>query len=87
MGETPLRKKLSRREFVASAARLALLGALGALGLRLARGGFRRSPGRPASRSGETCVNEGLCRGCTVYSGCGLPSALSAKQARSRGRS
>ena len=83
MGRRPFRRKLSRREFVKSAARVALLAALGALGLRLARGGFRRVPG-PSARSGETCVSDGLCRGCGAYSGCGLPAALSARLSRGR---
>jgi anaerobic selenocysteine-containing dehydrogenase len=76
---------LSRREFLKSAARLALLAGLAALGLRLVRG--RGAPAGRLPRAGETCVNQGVCRGCTAYSGCGLPAALSAKRAASGGRS
>ena len=76
---------LSRREFLGAAARLAALGGLGALVVRLARG----SAGRRGSRPGETCANDGLCRGCGSFAGCGLPAALSAKQRApwARGRS
>jgi len=63
---------LSRRRFFISLLRLAAFGGIGALAARLLGG-------RPV-RPGETCVNEGLCRGCTAFSGCGLPSALSARE-------
>ena len=66
---------LSRREFLRTAGRLIALGGLGVLVFRLLhRTGARRSAGA------ETCVNEGLCRGCGAFAGCGLPAALSAKQ-------
>ncbi len=68
--------KLSRRRFLVSMARLAALGGIGAAAARLLRG--RRSPG--GSRPGETCTNEGVCRGCAAFAGCGLPAALSARQ-------
>jgi hypothetical protein len=82
---------LTRREFLKSAARLALLAGLGALGLRLLRGGAGAAgaagaAGRRLPRAGQTCVNQGVCRGCTAYSGCGLPAALSAKRVLSGGR-
>jgi len=32
-------------------------------------------------RGSETCVNSGICRGCTEFGDCGLPQALSAKRA------
>ena len=73
---------LTRRQFLKSAARLVLLGGLGVLGLRLLRGGVRGRRLLP----GQTCVNQGVCRGCTAYSGCGLPAALSARRALSGGR-
>ena len=76
---------LTRREFLKSAARLALLAGLGALGLRLLRGGGAAAGGR-LPRAGQTCVNQGVCRGCTAWSGCGLPAALSARRALSGGR-
>ena len=62
---------LSRRRFFTVLLRLAAFGGIGALAARLLGG----TPARP----GETCVNEGLCRGCGVYPGCGLPQALSAR--------
>jgi len=34
-----------------------------------------------ARRRNESCVNAGICRGCTVFADCGLPQALSAKRA------
>ena len=62
-----------RREFLRSIARLAVLGGAAGGVVALTR------------KSGETCVNEGVCRGCPVFGGCGLPQALSAKAARSDG--
>ena len=75
---------LSRREFLKAAGRLAALGGLGILVFRLLR---RTGVRRPAGS--ETCVNDGLCRGCGAFAGCGLPAALSAKQRApwARGRS
>jgi hypothetical protein len=75
---------LSRREFLETAGRVIALGGLGVLVFRLLRSGrWNRSAGS------ETCVNEGLCRGCGAFAGCGLPAALSAKQRApwARGRS
>ncbi len=34
-----------------------------------------------ARSNGQTCVNNGICRGCDSFDDCGLPSALSAKEA------
>jgi len=75
---------LSRREFLKAAGRVVALGGLGFLVFRLLRRGGARLPA-----AGETCVNQGLCRGCISFSGCGLPAALSAKQRApwARGRS
>ncbi len=75
---------LSRREFLRTAGRLIALGGLGVLVFRLLR---RTGVRRPAGA--ETCVNDGLCRGCGAFAGCGLPAALSAKQRApwARGRS
>jgi hypothetical protein len=68
-------ERLSRRDFLRSAARLAAFVGLGALAFRL----LRRRPGnRPAGA--EICVNTGYCRTCGAFAGCGLPAALSAKQ-------
>jgi hypothetical protein len=69
--------KSSRREFLKTTGRFAVLGAFVYAGARL----FRRT----SFRLGETCINASICRGCTVYTDCGLPQALSAKQARGEG--
>ncbi len=61
----------SRREFVRGAARYLLLGALTAGGA-LATASRRTAP-NPA------CVNQGICGGCPIFSGCDLPAALSVK--------
>ena len=66
----------SRREFLRGGARYTLLTVLGAVSALLAK----RSGGK---LSGQTCVNQGICSGCTAFSGCGLPQALSAKQVQS----
>ncbi len=50
--------------------------ALGALATGLATLITRRG----TTPSSETCVNQGLCRGCGAYDGCHLPQALSMKQ-------
>jgi hypothetical protein len=54
-------------------ARLGALGGLALLGARLLRGKPRLS--------GQACVNDSVCRGCPVVVSCGLPQALSAKEA------
>jgi len=64
----------SRREFLRGGVRYALLAGVGTVAVSVA--------GRPGGRlTGQTCVNEGICRGCGVVGGCGLPQALSFKQA------
>ena len=63
----------SRREFLRGGARYALLAGLGAVSATL----VKRSGGQ---LSGQTCINQGLCRGCGAFEGCGLPQALSAKE-------
>jgi hypothetical protein len=65
--------RANRREFLRGGARYALLTALGVMSGRLVRRGGGKL-------SGQTCINQGFCRGCTVFTECGLPSALSAKQ-------
>ena len=64
----------NRREFLRGGLRYALLTALGAVSATLAR-----KPG--AAMPGQTCINQGICGGCDAFAGCGLPQALSAKQA------
>jgi hypothetical protein len=66
---------LSRREFLRTVARILAFGGIGVLAFRLLR---RGTVGRPAGS--EICVNDGLCRGCGAFAGCGLPAALSAQQ-------
>jgi len=65
-----------RRQFLRDGLRLAVLGAMAAIGGKLAG----RATARPA---GQVCVSAGICRGCAVFEDCGLPNALSAKQASS----
>ena len=67
-----MKERLSRREFFLAAGRWLLAAALGATAVRLL-------VGRPRLR-GQSCVNQGVCRGCAAFSGCGLPQALSARQ-------
>ena len=63
---------LSRREFLRSLGRLGILAAMGGAGAKLLKGRI--------VRSSEICVNQGICRGCGAFDGCGLPQALSARQ-------
>ena len=67
--------RANRREFLRGGARYALLTTLAAVSATL----FKRSGGK---LSGQTCINQGICTNCTAYAGCGLPSALSRKQAQ-----
>ena len=69
--------RANRREFLRGGARYALLTTLAAVSVAL----FKRSGGK---LSGQTCVNQGICSGCTAYADCGLPQALSRKQIQSR---
>jgi len=63
-----------RRDFLRNAARYSFLAGLAAVSALLV--------GRRAARlPGQTCINESICRGCTVVGDCGLPQALSFKQA------
>ena len=69
----------SRRQFLRDGLRLAMLGGLAAVGGTLAG----RQAGQPA---GQVCISAGICRGCAIFEDCGLPRALSAKEARSNSR-
>lgn len=86
-------ERLSRREFLAGAARLAALGGIGALVVRLAGGPFLGGAagggGGAGARQIETCSHDGYCRTCGGFAGCGLPAALSARRRApwARGRS
>ena len=57
-----IKQKFTRRDF----ARYGAFAAVSAVAAHLV-----------ARRLRETCVNEGICRGCTQFSDCGLPQALS----------
>jgi len=62
-------KSRSRRDFFRDGLRYGVLAMLAAAGAK-------------AARPGQTCVNNGICRGCGSFEECGLPQALSAKQTR-----
>jgi len=65
----------NRREFLRGGARYALLAGLAAVsGTLVAK---RRGEGLPS----QACINQGICRGCGAVAECGLPQALSFKQA------
>jgi hypothetical protein len=72
----------SRRDFVKTLFRGACFCALGLAA------GFLLRRGRISFKASQVCVSRGICRGCPVFRGCGLPQALSAKETfkrRSRG--
>jgi hypothetical protein len=62
----------SRREFFRTGARYGLLGMLAMLAALMGTNRHR-------------CLNQGLCNSCAVFTRCGLPQALSAKQSKARG--
>ena len=70
----------SRREFVRNSLRYAMLSGLAVVSAVLVK---RRGTGLP----NQTCINQYICRGCSVFTECGLPQALSAKQAQQEKRS
>jgi hypothetical protein len=65
-------KAENRRDFFRATARYGLLGLLSAAASLV----IRRQV-----LAGQECVNRGICPSCKVFSNCGLPQALSAKQA------
>ena len=67
----------SRREFFRAAGRRGLLALLSVAAACLAA--------RPQGPGGQRCVNHGICSSCSVFAGCGLPQALSAKRAQEKG--
>lgn len=74
MNRRPPNSSAGRRQFLRDGLRLAILGGLAAVSGRLA--------GRVAARpAGQLCISAGICRGCAAFEDCGLPNALSAKQA------
>ena len=66
----------SRREFFRAAARYGLLALVSAAAFLAAR---------PRGLAGQRCVNRGICSSCGLFADCGLPQALSAKQAKEKG--
>jgi hypothetical protein len=63
-----------RRQFLRDGLRYTVLGALAAVSGKL----IARQAARPA---GQVCLSAGICRGCEAFDDCGLPQALSAKDA------
>ena len=63
-----------RREFLKNAVRGLALGGLSLLAWIALR---RRTPDVPR----QTCIGNGICRGCEGLEDCGLPQALSLKRA------
>jgi hypothetical protein len=63
----------NRREFLRGSLRHALLA-----GLAVVSGALVKRRG--ATLPGQTCINQGICRGCGAFENCDLPQALSAKQ-------
>ena len=67
---------LNRREFLRTWGRNLTLAGLLSGGALLVK--------RPA-RPDDKCTSDGICSRCAVLQGCGLPQALSARQAESKG--
>ncbi len=72
-----IKERANRREFLRGGARYTLLAGLAAVSALLIK---RRRGALP----GQTCINQSICRGCSVVGNCGLPQALSFKQATQR---
>lgn len=77
MKTEPTEKGANRREFLRGGARCTLLAGLAAVSALLVK---KRSGALP----GQSCINHSICRGCSIVSDCGLPQALSFKQATQR---
>ncbi|MCK5529249.1 MAG: hypothetical protein KAI74_06165 [Kiritimatiellae bacterium] len=65
--------RLTRRDALLSGGRIASAGLLAGLASFLL---FKKK--NPA-KGNQVCISSGICRGCKVFDGCGLPQALSAK--------
>ena len=70
--------KQGRRDFLRGVIRASFLTGLAALG------GFLFSRKRIVIRADEKCINGWICSGCSAYSKCGLPPALSRREALGR---
>jgi len=66
----------TRREFLTACLRYPVAASLGAVAVLLAG---RRGTGLP---NNQTCRRHGICSGCGELDRCGLPQALSRKQAQ-----
>jgi hypothetical protein len=74
-----LRQVQSRRESLRTLGRMGLMGSLGLLAYALVRR-------RAAANAGgyQTCMQNGVCRGCSALGNCGVPQALALKAATRR---
>ena len=69
-----LDNKINRREFFLTLGRYAALTGMGVgIGKLIIQ--------RPDKADPHVCISKGLCDGCGAFNNCGLPQALSAKQA------
>jgi len=75
MQQTQQPRNASRRDFVRDGFRYVFLAGLGAVSATL----FKRSGGK---LSGQSCIKQGICSGCSAYAGCGLPAAISRKRTK-----
>jgi hypothetical protein len=65
---------MTRRDFVKTALRWTALGALGL--------GTAKLFSRDGGLQGQSCSSDGICSRCSTVYACGLPQALSYKQAQ-----
>jgi hypothetical protein len=77
MKTEPTETAANRREFLRGGARYTLLAGVAAVSALLIQK-------RGAALPGQTCVGNSICRSCNVVGDCGLPQALSFKQANQR---
>lgn len=68
-------KPMTRQDFLRAVFRGSLLAGIGAAGWRAVGGR------KGLDRSRQNCVNKSVCCQCRSFRDCGLPAALSAKQA------
>jgi hypothetical protein len=70
----------ARREFLRAGLRYASVGVLAVVSFVLSRRNGAKLPG-------QVCINRSVCSGCPTFPSCGLPAALSAKDAGRGGAS